>query len=261
MAQTVQSYAGKRALVTGAAQGIGRAIAEELHRRGAELVLLDCKAEKVKAFAAELNAVRTGSAAAYAVELTDADAIKCFADQFHAAGKPLHLLVNNAGVEMDLPLEKLSCADFDLIIAVNLRAPFLLVQALLPSFAATGGAIVNVSSIHATHAFLNAIPYAASKAGLNALTRNLALELAPSHIRVNAVAPGYIDTAMWDEWVAQSPDPEKLARETTALHPLGRRGLPSDVARVVAYLGADESDWVTGTVTVVDGGLTLRAHP
>ncbi len=261
MVERVQNYAGKRALVTGAAQGIGRAIAEELHRRGAEVLLLDRKAEKVAAFAAELNALRDGSAAAHVVDLTDAEAIKKIGAELHSAKKTVNLLVNNAGVELDLSIEKLSSADFDLIIAVNLRAPFLMVQSLLPCFAEAGGAIVNVSSIHSTHAFLNAIPYAASKAGLNAMTRNLALELAPRHIRVNAVAPGYIDTAMWDEWLASSPDPEKLARETTALHPLGRRGLPGDVARMVAYLGSDEPEWITGTVTVIDGGLTLRAHP
>jgi meso-butanediol dehydrogenase/(S,S)-butanediol dehydrogenase/diacetyl reductase len=173
----------------------------------------------------------------------------------------LDLLVNNAGIEMDLPFGKLSCADFDRIIAVNLRAPFLLVQGLIPCFSEQGGVVVNVSSIQATRAFLNAIPYACSKAGLNAMTRNLALELAPRRIRVNAVAPGYIDTAMWDQWLAYAPDPEKLAEETAALHPLGRRGLPADVARAVAYLGSAESDWITGIVMVVDGGLTARAHP
>jgi NAD(P)-dependent dehydrogenase (short-subunit alcohol dehydrogenase family) len=137
----------------------------------------------------------------------------------------------------------------------------LLTQALARLFPATGGAIVNISSIHASHAFPNAIPYACSKAGLLALTRNLALELAPRNIRVNAVCPGYIDTPMWDEWLRLSGDSEALAAQTEALHPLGRRGVPGDVASAVAYLAGPDSAWVTGTHMVIDGGLTIRAHP
>jgi NAD(P)-dependent dehydrogenase (short-subunit alcohol dehydrogenase family) len=134
-------------------------------------------------------------------------------------------------------------------------------QALAPLFPPNGGAIVNISSIHATHAFANSIPYACSKAGLLALTRNLALELAPQKIRVNAVCPGYIDTPMWDEWLLSSADPEKLAADTVALHPLGRRGRPQDVSQAVAYLAGPQSNWITGTHLVIDGGLTIRAHP
>jgi NAD(P)-dependent dehydrogenase (short-subunit alcohol dehydrogenase family) len=150
---------------------------------------------------------------------------------------------------------------FDRVIAVNLRAPLLLSQALVPLFSPTGGAIVNISSVHASHAFPNAIPYACSKAGLIAQTRNLALELAPRQIRVNAVCPGYIDTAMWDEWLRTADDAEELAKQTAALHPLGRRGVPGDVAAAVAYLAGPGAAWVTGTHLVVDGGLTIRAHP
>ncbi len=94
-----------------------------------------------------------------------------------------------------------------------------------------------------------------------ALTRNLALELAPRHIRVNAVCPGYIDTPMWEEWLRTTSDPDALARQTEALHPLGRRGIPGDVASATAYLASPQAAWVTGTCLVVDGGLTIRTHP
>jgi NAD(P)-dependent dehydrogenase (short-subunit alcohol dehydrogenase family) len=167
------------------------------------------------------------------------------------------VLVNNAGIELDLPCAELSADAFDRVQAVNLRAPLLVSQALAPLFPAIGGAIVNISPIHASHTFANAIPYACSKAGLLALTRNLALELAPRKIRVNAICPGYIDTPMWDEWLLMAPNPEALAIQTAALHPLGRRGVPADVA----FLASFQAAWITGTHLVVDGGLTINAHP
>lgn len=254
-------FVGKVAIVTGAAQGIGYAIAEELHARGARVVLVDCKAEKVNEAAAALNTRGGAECQAFAVDVSSAEEIHKFAADLKRLTGQIDLLVNNAGIELDRSLEQLSAEDFDRVIAVNLRAPFLMGQALAKHFPAEGGAIVNISSIHADHAFANAIPYACSKAGMIALTRNLALELAPRKIRVNAVCPGYIDTAMWDEWLRTVPDPEATAREIAALHPLGRRGLPGDVARAVAYLGCAQSDWITGTAIVVDGGLTIRAHP
>ncbi len=195
------------------------------------------------------------------VDLADPLAIEVLAPQVQALLGGVDVLINNAGIELDLPLEKISAEAFDRVIAVNLRSPLLLSQALVPLFPVIGGAIVNISSIHADHAFPNAIPYACSKAGLMALTRNLALELAPRHIRVNAICPGYIDTPMWDEWLRSTSNPEEAARETESLHPLGRRGLPCDVASAAIYLAGSQSTWITGTSLVVDGGLTVRTHP
>jgi NAD(P)-dependent dehydrogenase (short-subunit alcohol dehydrogenase family) len=103
--------------------------------------------------------------------------------------------------------------------------------------------------------------YASSKAGLVAFTRNLALELAPRHIRVNAICPGYIDARLWEEYVRHAPNPAELAAQTAALHPVGRRGLPADVAEAALFLTAESSSFITGTNVVVDGGLTIRAHP
>jgi NAD(P)-dependent dehydrogenase (short-subunit alcohol dehydrogenase family) len=170
------------------------------------------------------------------------------------------VLVNNAGVELEKSLQNLTVADWDLVLDVNLRGAFLLTQAVIPLFTESGGSIVNISSIHASHAFPDSIPYACSKAGVVALTRNLALELASRHIRVNCICPGYIDTRLWEEYLRNSPDPKALAEQTTALHPLGRRGIPADISEAALFLASDSSAFITGTDLIVDGGLTLRAH-
>lgn len=261
-AETVShEFAGKAAVVTGAAQGIGRGIAEHLHRCGASLILLDRNAEGLAAAAACLGARGGSGVHSIVIDLADAAAIAALPAEIAARESKVDILVNNAGIEFDLPLAEVTAEIYDSVIAVNQRAPFLLAQALAPLFPAEGGAIVNISSIHFDHAFPNAIAYACSKAALVALTRNLALELAPRRIRVNAICPGYIESPMLDEWLNLAPDPEALAREVLALHPLGRVGRPCDVAAAVAFLAGPGSAWITGTHLVVDGGLTIRAHP
>jgi NAD(P)-dependent dehydrogenase (short-subunit alcohol dehydrogenase family) len=255
------TFSGRVAVVTGAARGIGRAIAEELYAGGARVFLVDCNADGVAATAQSMRTQNGANVHSLVADLADPAGIAAFAAQVKALATRIDVLVNNAGIELDMPFEQVTPEVFDKVIAVNLRAPLLLSQVLVPLFPPTGGAIVNISSVHADHAFPNAIPYACSKAGLVALTRNLALELAPCQIRVNAICPGYIDTPMWDEWLRASSDPESIARETAALHPLGRRGKPQDVASAVAYLAGPQSAWITGTCLVVDGGLTIRTHP
>src|SRR5579862_752421 len=252
---------GKTAVVTGAARGIGQAIAERLCSDGAHVLLVDCNGPGVAAAAESMRTCKGKRADSLVADLADPEQISALAKHVRALAHHVDILVNNAGIELDLPFDQVSPDLFDRVIGINLRAPFLLTQALAPLFPETGGAIVNISSIHAEHAFPNAIPYACSKAGLVALTRNLALELAPRRIRVNAVCPGYIDTPMWDEWLRSAKNPEELARNTDALHPLGRRGQTKDIASAVAYLAGNESAWITGTCIVVDGGLTIRAHP
>jgi len=253
---------GRIALISGGAQGIGQAIAARFQREGARVFILDCDSDRGQKAAEELTARQPSLPAEYLrADLREQSAILQAIAAVRKSQSRIDILVNNAGIELERSFEKLTQQDWDLILDVNLRGAFLLTQAAVPLFPDSGGAIVNVSSIHATHAFPDSIPYACSKAGMVALTRNLALELSPRHIRVNCICPGYIDTRLWEEYLRNSPDPEALAAQTTALHPLGRRGLPADVSEAALFFASEASGFVTGAELVVDGGLTLRAHP
>ncbi|HKW16003.1 MAG TPA: SDR family oxidoreductase [Terriglobales bacterium] len=253
---------GQVAVVSGGAQGIGRAITSLFQREGACVFILDCDVRQGTATADELTKKNPNLPVKFIpVNLRSPDEIR---ESITVIGKfqsNVDILVNNAGIEIEKSVEQLAVADWDSILEVNLRGAFLLTQAALPLFPGSGGAIVNISSIHATHAFPNSLPYACSKAALVALTRNLALELSPRHIRVNCISPGYIDTRLWDEYLRHSENPKTVAEQTTALHPLGRRGKPADIAEATVFLVSDSSAFITGTELVVDGGLTVRAHP
>src|SRR6202023_1521347 len=237
-------------------------IATLFQREGACVFILDCDARSGNGTAADLTAQNPRLPVKYiAADLRESREIQSAVETVRKFHGRVDVLVNNAGVEVDKSLEKLTLADWDLVLNVNLRGAFLLTQAVVPVFAESGGAIVNISSIHATHAFPNSIPYACSKAGMVALTRNLALELSPRHIRVNCICPGYIKTPLWDEYLRHSANPKALADQIAAFHPLGRRGMPADVGEAALFLASESSSFITGTDLIVDGGLTVRAHP
>ena len=256
-----QKLTGRVALISGGAQGIGFAIARLFQQQGACVFLVDCDARQGNEAAAQLTDKNQSLPVKYLrADLKEPTEIHNAVGALRKYHDRIDVLVNNAGIEMEKPLTELTVADWDLVLNVNLRGAFLLTQAAVPLFPESGGAIVNISSIHASHAFPASLPYACAKAGLVAMTRNLALELAPRHIRVNSISPGYIDTRLWDEFLKNVPHPTEVAAYTTALHPLGRRGKPADVADAALYLSNGASSFVTGVDLVVDGGLTIRAH-
>jgi len=260
-AQSTNRLAHRIAVISGGAQGIGRAIAALFQREGACVFILDRDDRSGRQTATELSALNPVLPVKYlAADLMDPREIQNAVEALQKFHDRVDILINNAGVELEKSLEQLTVTDWDLVLNVNLRGAFLLTQAVVPMFPEVGGAIVNISSIHASHAFPDSIPYACSKAGVVALTRNLALELASRHIRVNCICPGYIDTRLWEEYLRNSANPEVLAEQTTALHPLGRRGIPSDVSEAALFLVSDSSAFITGADLIVDGGLTLRAH-
>jgi NAD(P)-dependent dehydrogenase (short-subunit alcohol dehydrogenase family) len=255
------SLAGRVALVSGGARGIGLAIAERFQCACAMVFLIDCDAQAGETAAKELTARLPAYPATFVHgDVTRENEIQDAIDFIGRAAGRLDVLVNNAAIEFERAFSDLTTADWDRVLNVNLRGAFLLTRMALPLFPPSGGAIVNISSIHASHAFPGSLPYACAKAGLVAMTRNLALELAPRNIRANSISPGYIDTRLWEEYLKTVPDPSKVAAYTTALHPIGRRGQPEDVAEAALYLSSGSSSFVTGTDLVVDGGLTIQAH-
>ena len=253
---------GRVALITGGAQGIGRAIAALFQLEGACVFILDCDQHAGTTTAAELTSQNPSRPVRHlAADLRDLEEVQRAVNAVRKFHDRVDVLVNNAGIEIEKTFETLTVADWDRIMNVNLRGAFLVTKELVPLFPEAGASIVNISSIHASHAFPDSLPYACSKAAMVALTRNLALDLATRHVRVNCICPGYIDTRLWEHYLQSSPNPEQLAAQTAALHPVGRRGVPHDVAEAALFLASDSSAFITGADLVVDGGLTVRAHP
>lgn len=245
------SLEGKTALVTGASQGIGRACALKLAKAGARVVLAARNQAKLEEVAVE---IRSGGSTAevFAIDMASEESIKSGAKAALAIMGTIDILVNNAGITKDTLLLRMKRADWDEVLATNLTGTFLLTQALLsPMVKARWGRIINVSSVVGETGQAGQANYAASKAGLIGLTKSLARELASRGITANAVAPGYIETAM------TAVLDEKL-REVMLTHiPLGRAGTDEDIANAVVFLASNEAAYITGHVLDVNGGMYM----
>jgi len=240
-------FTGKTAVVTGAARGIGQSIAAGLHERGATVVLVDVLPE-VAETAAALGERATG----HVLDVTDAAAVKDFVGSVVKEHGALDVLVNNAGITRDQLLPRMKAEDFDLVMKVNTYGTFNLTQAAArPMMKARGGRIVNIASVIGLHGNAGQSNYAASKGAVIAFTKATAKELAPRSITVNAVAPGFIRTAMTDDL------PEKVKEQMLSVIPFNRLGSADDVLGVVLFLASDLAAYVTGQVVVVDGGMFI----
>jgi len=246
LVSTPGRMAGRCALVTGATGGLGWAIAALLHEEGATVYLSDIDRERGESLAREL-----GDRASFVhLDVTDESSWAAALASVHEAGDQLTTLVNCAGAALKSPLVDTSPADFRRILELNLTGTFLGIR-LAAQHLVEGGSIVNISSLNGVLPTAGLGAYVASKAGVSALTRVAALELADRGITVNAVCPGSIETAITDSQDFADTDWDAYVRTI----PLGRRGVPVEVAQAVLYLVADESRYVTGTNLVIDGGI------
>ena len=242
---------GRIALVTGGAQGIGRAIAEELAAAGATIVLADVNEAKLAETVGELQAQGT-DASAFTVNVASQESIEAGAKAILGKFGKVEIIVNNAGITRDNLMLRMKPADWNLVIGINLTGAFLLTQALLsPMLKNRWGRIVNIASVVGRTGQAGQVNYAASKAGLIGLTRSLAREVASRGITVNAVAPGYIETPMTAVLSAE------VSKAMLATVPLGRRGTPKDVAQAVKFLASDAASYITGHVLDVNGGMFM----
>ncbi len=248
---------GKVALVTGASSGIGRAIAVELARQGAAVVVNHLEQEQQTQEV--LDEIRRGRGQAIAIEadVSDAKAVRAMAEQAVRQFGKIDILVNNAGIEVHCPFLEKPEEEWDRVMAVDLKGPFLCTQAVAREMVKRnrGGTIINISSVHEDIPFPGYTAYCAAKGGLRMLCRNLALELAQYRINVVNVAPGAIATPINKETLA---DPEKKAALEKEI-PLGRIGSPEEVAKLVAYLASEDASYITGTTVFIDGGLMRSA--
>lgn len=243
---------GRAALITGATTGIGRAIALDLAARGASVTIVDRDARAMSTARAILQ---NGGRARYCnADVTDPDSLQEAFRQHEEAFGALHLAVNNAGILDELvSLEEHSLEQFKKTMAVNLRGVFLALQAEIRAMKrAGGGAIINIASINGVRASSLSPIYSATKFGVLGLTRSAALEFAADKIRVNAVCPGAVDTPMLEKSSGGREAMHQLGR----IVPLGRIAQPEDIARVVAWLASDESNYLTGQAVLADGGLS-----
>jgi len=238
---------GKVVLITGGAKRVGAAICRRLHSAGANLMLhYRASAGEARLLQAELNHVRSESVALIQADLLDLNKLPAMIDQTLQTFSRLDALVNNASSFFSTPVGEITGEAWDDLIGTNLRAPLFLAQAAAPALKRTQGAIVNITDIHAERPLKNFVVYSVAKAGLVAVTRSLARELAPE-VRVNAIAPGPI---LWPDDTSF----DELSRQRIVSHtPLKREGEPNDIAKAVYFLLA-EAPYVTGETLRVDGG-------
>ncbi len=248
----MSKLANKVALVTGASKGIGAAIARHLAAAGAT-VIVNYAADEAGA-QRTVEAIRGAGGAAFAARgnvAREADVNALFEHVAAAHGR-LDVLVNNAGVYAFHPFEEFSVAEYARQFDVNVRGLLLVTRAALPLFPATGGSIVNVSSVASTLAPPGGAVYSATKGAVDTITRTLAKELGPRKIRVNAVNPGLVSTEGTSGFMGTD-----FEKQTVAATPLGRVGEPDDIAPPVAFLASDEARWITGETLYVSGGAAI----
>jgi NAD(P)-dependent dehydrogenase (short-subunit alcohol dehydrogenase family) len=250
-------FQNKVVIVTGAAKGIGKGIAKVFSEKGAKVAVIDWDALEGEKTAQELRAQGRESIFIQC-DVSKEDQVMAMIDTVVKTFGQIDVLVNNAGIGVYKPVLEASSEDWDRCLSVNLKGVFLCSKYAIPHMQKLGkGAIVNISSVH-SHATVNGVaPYAASKGGITALTRNMAIDYGPA-IRVNAIAPGWVLTPLIQSIFDSYPDPAEQQRQVENRQVMKRIGRPEDIGYAAAFLASDEASFITGTQLFVDGGLTAQ---
>jgi len=254
--QNVTRLKGKVAIVTGGGSGIGRAIARAFAREAAQVAVFGRRPEALDQVVTELK--QSGQTAIPVVcdvshEQQTAEAVQTVEQAFG----PVNVLVNNAGILSVSTVESISVEDWDRVMATNLKGPFLMARAVLPSMRrAGGGSIVNVGSVLGLVAMKQRAAYCASKGGVTMLTKAMAIDHAHEYIRVNCICPAIVETELVQELFSEDPQGRQARQARVATLPLARFGKPEDIAELAVFLASDESSWITGTAIPADGGLS-----
>lgn len=252
--------AGKRIFVTGAAQGIGLAIAKASLREGAALFLVDRDGEPLEREATALKQAG-GKVGWRAADITDAAAIAGAVRQAADEIGPINALVNNAGVNVFAEPLETSDEEWNRCFDINLKGAWNCCKAVLPGMIEDGGGVIlNIASTHAFTIIPHTSPYPVAKHALLGMTKSLGLEYAPKNIRVNALAPGHVATQKVLDYWNSFPDPEVARTETMMLHPDGRIASPEEIAVAVVFMVSDECPFMNATCLTIDGGLSVQQH-
>jgi len=248
----------KVAIVTGAGEGIGKGIATVFFREGAKVVVTDLDEEAGKKTAEEIR--RFGGDAFFVkCDVSNEEQVKAMIRATIDRYGRINVLVNNAGIGVYKTVVDTTSEEWDRCLAVNLKGVFLCSKYTIPHIrAAGGGAIVNIASVHAYQNVGGTAPYAASKGGVVALTRVMAIDHGRDKIRVNAICPGWIDTPLTERIFAGAVDPVKAKQEVERRQILGRLGTPEDIGQAAAFLASDEASYITGASLMVDSGMTAQ---
>lgn len=248
--------AGKVALITGGGTGIGRAIALAFAREGASVAVAGRRLEKVKEVASAIEK-QGGAALALQCDVSHAKDAERAISETAKEFRKLNVLVNNAGALSVSTVDTITEDDWDRVISVNLKGPFLMSRAALKEFRKNGGGtIVNIGSVLGLVAMKDRAAYCASKGGVTMLTKAMALDHAHENVRVNCICPSIVETELVKGLFDDSEQGKRLKQSRMGTIPLGRFGKPADVAELAVFLASDESSWLTGTAIPLDGGLT-----
>jgi NAD(P)-dependent dehydrogenase (short-subunit alcohol dehydrogenase family) len=243
---------GRTALVTGGGRGIGRGIVERFLDEGASVAI-------IQRHPLEPALEKHPHVLAIRADLGDPTAIGEAVDSAASHFDGVDILVNNAGIMFERSISEIRPDEWDLMVALNLRAPLLLSQAVLPHMSRRGrGSIINIGSIEGLAANPAHAAYCATKAGLHGMTRAMAVDLGADGIRCNSIAPGWINSDLSENYLLSQDDPVSARAALIRLHPVGRLGDPSDVGDLAVFLASDRSNFLTGEIIVLDGGRTAK---